>query len=205
MINQPKVKLRHIHTANPSSIPGGPRPLSPKATPACSPSRKKAGIMSSISFILFLLYLLFLLADCEHLRRVGGDYLVFGVGGDDFDGNVFEPRKKYSLHHIGLQQEILFFVGEVKGFLQSVDSGGRLFEEELDGGGGYHREPVGRLKKVVHVLGNGRKPEVVLAAALCHPVEEARRVVRLHHPPCLVDDQQALFEIFADGVPNVVE
>src|SRR3989344_2675151 len=143
-MSQPKVRLNEAQMTTPSSIPGGPRAERPKEMPACSPSRKSAGTMSNISFILSLLYLLFLAADGQHLRGVGGNNLVLGVGSDDLDGDVFEPGKEDSL------------------------------------------------------------PQVVLAAAFGHPVEEGRRVVGLHHPPRLVDDQQALFEVLAHRVPDVV-
>src|SRR3989338_3869586 len=174
-MSQPKVRLNEAQMTTPSSIPGGPRAERPKEMPACSPSRKSAGTMSNISFILSLLYLLFLAADGQHLRGVRGDDLVLGVRGDDFDGDVFEPRKKDPLSNVGLQQEELFLIRQVEGFLQRINSGRRLFEQQLDGRVGNHGEPVRRLEEVVHVLGNGRQPQVVLAPALGHPIEEGRR------------------------------
>jgi len=50
------------------------------------------------------------------LRRVRGDDLVFSIGGDDFDRDVFETREKEPLPHPRFKQEILFFIGEVKCF-----------------------------------------------------------------------------------------
>src|SRR3989338_8022102 len=40
------------------------------------------------------------LLDGEYLRVVGGDYLVFRVGGDDLDSDVLQPGEEYSLPHI---------------------------------------------------------------------------------------------------------
>src|SRR3989344_314007 len=158
MTSHPKVRLKVTDITNPTTMPTGAAavpttgisaapaetPESAIETPACRASIRRAGTMSNISFILSLLYLLFLAADGQHLRGVGGNNLVLGVGSDDLDGDVFEPGKEDSL------------------------------------------------------------PQVVLAAAFGHPVEEGRRVVGLHHPPRLVDDQQALFEVLAHRVPDVV-
>src|SRR3989344_3707227 len=207
MTSHPKVRLKVTDITNPTTMPTGAAavpttgisaapaetPESAIETPACRASMRRAGTMSNISFILSLLYLLFLAADGQHLGGVGGNNLVLGVRGDDLDGDVFEPGKEDSLPHVGLQQKELFLIRQVEGLLQSIN-----------GGVGNHGESVRRLEEVVHVLGNGRQPQVVLAAAFGHPVEEGRRVVRLHHPPRLVDDQQALFEVLAHRVPDVV-
>src|SRR3990167_10616381 len=128
MTSHPKVRLKVTDITNPTTMPTGAAavpttgisaapaetPASAIETPACRASMRRAGTMSSISFILSLLYLLFLAADGQHLRGVGGDDLVLGVGGDDFDGDVFKPGKKDSLPHVGLQQKELLFVGEVE-------------------------------------------------------------------------------------------
>src|SRR3989338_632020 len=218
MTSHPKVRLKVTDITNPTTMPTGAAavpttgisaapaetPESAIETPACRASMRRAGTMSNISFILSLLYLLFLAADGQHLRGVGGNNLVLGVGSDDLDGDVFEPGKEDSLPHVGLQQKELFLIRQVEGLLQSINGGRRLFEQQLDGGVGNHGESVRRLEEVVHVLGNGRQPQVVLAAAFGHTVEEGRRVVGLHHPPRLVDDQQALFEVLAHRVPDVV-
>src|SRR3989344_1750322 len=47
--------------------------------------------------------------DCQNLRGVGGDDLVFRVGRDDFNRNVLQPRKKEPLADIGLQK-VQFFL-----------------------------------------------------------------------------------------------
>ena len=53
-------------------------------------------------------------------------------------------------------------------------------------------------------MGDGGEAKIVFAAALGHRVEERRRVLRLHHPPRLVDDEQALLQVFAHRIPYIV-
>src|SRR3989344_1959102 len=103
----------------------------PSPSRICSPSSKTAINKARYFIVLSAGFGLFL-AQCEHLARVGGDYLVLGVRGDDFDCDVFESSKEDSLPHIGLQQQKLFFVGEVKSFLQAINSRRRLLEQNLD-------------------------------------------------------------------------
>lgn len=117
---------------------------------------------------------------------------------------MLEPRKEDSLPHRRFQQEVLFLVGEVEGLLDHVYGRRGLFEEHLDGRVGNHREPVRRLEKVAHILGNSSKPQVVLSAALGEREEEGRRILRLHHPPRLVHHQHALFKCSAHHIPDVV-
>src|SRR3989344_1830971 len=192
----------------PASAPPTPPPtgvincIAAKPSPSriCSPSSKTAInkarylILLVVSHIELSSGLGFFLPQRKNLRRVGGDYLVLGVAGDDFDGDMLEACKKYPLPHVGLQQQKLFFVGEVEGFLQAVNRRRRLLEQNLYRGVGNHRQAVRRFEEVVNILRNSREPQVIFASALCHRVEERRRVVGFHHPPRLVDDQQALFE-----------
>src|SRR3989344_9244681 len=90
----------------------------PRPSRICSPSSKTA-ISKARYLILLSSRFGFFLPQCKDLRRIGGDYLVLGVAGDDFDCDMLEAGKEYSLSHIGLQQQKLLFVGEVEGFLQA--------------------------------------------------------------------------------------
>ena len=69
---------------------------------------------------------------------------------------------------------------------------------------GDHRNTVRRIEEVGDVLRDGRDPEIVFASALCDREEERRGVFGAHHPPCLVDHEQSLAELFSHLVPDVV-
>src|SRR3989344_4853780 len=169
----PAVRLMQMLMTSPSINPIGPAaaptkgitetvltmPISPSISESWRPSINNATSIRSVPRSIILLYRRFLplLAQCQNLAGVRGDYLVLGVGGDYFDGDMLEAGKKDPLPHIAFEQQIFFLIGEVKGLLQVVDGRRRLLEQNLDGRVGYHREPVGRPEKVVDVLRNSRQ------------------------------------------------
>ena len=73
------------------------------------------------------------LLDGKQLGRVGGDYLVFGVGGDDLDGDVLEADEEQPFPDIGFKQEVFFFIGQVEYPLQFFYHRRRLFKQYLHG------------------------------------------------------------------------
>lgn len=63
-------------------------------------------------------------ADRDDLGWITRDDLVFGIGSDDFDGDMFESRKEYPLSDTALEEQELFFVREVECFLEDIHRGG---------------------------------------------------------------------------------
>ena len=88
--------------------------------------------------------------------------------------------------------------------LQDIDGRRRLFQQKLDRRVGDNRHAVRRLQKVVHILRDGGEAEIIFASALGQAQQERSRIFGFHHPPRLVDDQQAFFQIFSHGVPDIV-
>src|SRR3989344_2811858 len=86
---------------------------------------------------------------------------------------MFEARKEYPLPHIGLQEQKLFFVREVKRFLQVINRRRRLLEQNLDGRVGNHREAVRRLEDVLHVA-HGKDDELFVDIDVGRLVDKAR-------------------------------
>src|SRR3989344_598706 len=123
----------------------------PRPSRICSPSSKTAISKARYLILLVVSHIElssrfgFFLPQRKNLRRVGCDYLILGVAGDDFDCDMLESCKEYSLPHVGLQQQKLFFVGEIEGFLQAVNRRWRLLEQNLYRGVGNHRQSVRRL------------------------------------------------------------
>ncbi len=70
---------------------------------------------------------------------------------------MLKAGKEYALPHVALKQQIFFFIRKIEGFLQIIDGRRRLFKQQLYRRVGDHRQSIGRLQKVVDVLGNGRQ------------------------------------------------
>ena len=140
----------------------------------------------------------------QELGRVGGDYLVLRIARDDLDGDVLQAREEEPLPHSRLKQEKLLLICEIEGFLQEIDVGGRLLHQELERRVRKDGFAVWALEKVPDVLGDSRNAKVILASAFGDREEEARRVFSFHHPPRLVYDEQALLELVAYRIPDVM-
>src|SRR3989344_257359 len=117
---------------------------------------------------------------------------------------MLQTCEENTLPHIRFEKEVLLLVRELEGRLYEVDGRRRLAQEYLDRRVGYHRRSVRRGEEVVHVLRDRREAEIVFTAAFRDTEEEGGGILRLHHPPRLVDDEQSLTEFLAHGVPDVV-
>src|SRR3989344_529214 len=140
----------------------------------------------------------------QELGGVGGNYLVLGVARHDLNRYMLQPRKEEPLPHPRLKQQILLLVGEVERFLEDVNVGGRLLHQELQGRGREDRPAIRAPQEIAYVLGHGSFPKEVFATPLCDGEEEGGRILALHHPPRLVNDQETLLELVAYRVPDVV-
>jgi len=145
------------------------------------------------------------LFDLEQLARVGGDDLVFTIGGDHFDSRVLGSGEENPLSHIALEQEEFLMIREIKRFRHQIDRGRRLAQEELHRRVGDDRLAVARRGEISDILGNGRQPRIVFAAALGDPEEKSRSVLVLHHHPGLIHHDDALFHLGADLVPDELQ
>src|SRR3989344_361912 len=96
------------------------------------------------------------LSNRKKLGRVGGDDLVFCIGSNDLDGNMFEACEKEPLPHSGLKKQIFFLVGQVEGFLEHVDGRRGLFQKELYGRVRKDGAAIGRAEEILNVLRNRR-------------------------------------------------
>lgn len=96
--------------------------------------------MSLLSRLLKLLLGLF---DLQDLLRVGGDDLVFRVRGDDLNGHMLQTHEEYPLPHVGFEEQVLFLIGQIECFLDAIDDGRRLLEEDLYGRVGDDGQAVG--------------------------------------------------------------
>ncbi len=82
-------------------------------------------------FLCFFCFHLFLelpfgLFDFENLAGIGGDDLVFGIGGDDFDGVMLLAGEKQAFAHAGFEQKITFALGKFEGLGNSINAGSGL-------------------------------------------------------------------------------
>src|SRR3989344_6010315 len=140
----------------------------------------------------------------QELGGAGGNYRVHGVARHALNRDMLQPCKEDPLPPPRLKQQILLLVGEVERFLENINVGGRLLHQELQGRVREDRPAIRAPQEIAYVLGNGRYPKEVFATPLCDGEEEGGRILALHHPPRLVNDQETLLELMAYRIPDVV-
>ena len=77
----------------------------------------------------------------SQLGGVGGDQVMFGVGGDCLERDPVSPGGQEGLAAVGREQEGAFAVGQTEGGGDGVDGLRGLAEQDLGGGVGDYCPP----------------------------------------------------------------
>ena len=137
--------------------------------------------------------------------RLRRDDLLFEVGSEDLDADMFSSGEEESCTYSGIQEDIFFLFCEFEYILKNIDRGRRLLQEELDRGVGHDGFSVLIGHEVFDILCDRRDTESVLSSALHESEEELRRVFILHDIPRFIHDEHSFFLTGTSDIPHIAK